>query len=102
MKANRFLKETGGYSNLVPMVLAVIIVFSVLFIGTYVNGTLNQKLEDTYPSAASRTVMQNESVNRMTNISHNYDSGVDIVQVVIIITLLAGAVGAIFMFTRFR
>ena len=102
MKANRFLKDTGAYSNLVPMVLAVIIVFAVLFIGAYVNGTLNQELEDSYPEATSRTVLQNQSVDRMDNISGNFDSGIDIVQVVIIITLLAGAVGAIFMFTRFR
>jgi len=85
------------------MVLAVIIVFAILYIGTYINGELNDELEDTYPSTAGdRTATQNASLSRMDNISGNYDTGIDIVQVVIIITLLAGAVGAIFIFTKFR
>jgi len=96
MKSNRkFLgKDEAGYSNLVPMVLAVVITFALLFIGAYINGTIHEELED----ATDNTYAE----STMNNISGNYDSSLDIVQVVIIITLLAGAVGAIFMFTRFR
>ena len=96
MKSNRkFLgKDEAGYSNLVPMVLAVVITFALLFIGAYINGTIHEELED----ATDNT----DAESTMNNISGNYDSSLDIVQVVIIITLLAGAVGAIFMFTRFR
>jgi len=49
-----------------------------------------------------RTGRQNASFNTMDNVSGNWDSSIDIVQVVIIITILAMAVGAIFIFTRFR
>jgi len=92
-----------GYTQLVPMVLAVVITFALLFIGAYVNGTINQELEDSFPStAASRSSIQNDSLSTMQNISGNWDTGIDIVQVVIIITILAGAIGAIFLFTRFR
>jgi len=94
MKANKFLKEDAGYSNLVPMVLAVVITFALLFIGAYINGTIHEELDGATTNTEARSTMNNTS--------DNFDSAIDIVQVVIIITLLAGAVGAIFMFTRFR
>lgn len=84
------------------MVLAVIITFALLFIGAYVNGTINQSLSDSYPAAASRTNSQNTTLSTMGNVSENWDIGVDITQVVIIITILAGAIAAIFLFTRFQ
>ena len=93
MKANQLITNEKGYSNLVPMVLAVVITFALLFIGAYINGTIHQELED----ATSNT----DAESTMDNISGNWDTGIDIVQVVIIITILAGAIGAIFMFTRF-
>ena len=86
--------DNKGYSNLVPMVLAVVITFALLFIGAYVNGTIHDELN----AATSNT----DAENTMNNISANWDTGIDIVQVVIIITILAGAIGAIFLFTRFR
>jgi len=94
--------DDKGYTQLVPMVLAVIIVFAILFVGAFVNGELNQSLEESMPASASRSVLQNGTLSTMTNISNNWDSGIDIVQIVIIITLLAMAIGAIFLFTRYR
>ena len=91
-----------GYTMLVPMILAIIIVFAILFIGAYINGTIDQELTDTMPAAASRTVIQNTTLSTMQNASNNWDSAIDIVQVVIIITILAMAIGAIFLFTRFQ
>ena len=87
-------KNIKAFANLVPMVLAVTITFALLFIGAYINGTIHTELND----ATSNTDAQ----NTMDNISTNWDTGIDIVQVVIIITILAGAIGAIFLFTRFR
>ena len=76
------------------MVLAIAITFALLFIGGYINGTIHSELEDATTNAdAQRT---------MDNVSKNWDSSLDIVQVVIIITVLAAAIGAIFLFTRFR
>lgn len=94
MRANRFVKNEDGFGNLVPMVLAVVIVFALLFIGGYVNGTIHEELDGATDNGdAGRT---------MGNISDNWDSSLDIVQVTIIITILAMAIAAIFMFTRFR
>lgn len=95
-------------ANMVPLVLAVVIAFAVLFVGIFINGEINQSLLDTYPAAGhrntspTRTALQNTSAGRMGNISNNLDSTIDIAQVVIIITILAAAIAAIFLFTRFR
>jgi len=94
MKANQFIKNEKGYSTLVPMVLAIVITFALLFIGAFVNGVIHEKLE----ASTDNT----KATNTMNNVSDNFDSSLDIVQIVIIITLLAGAIGAIFLFTRFR
>jgi len=102
---NRKLKKNvKAFTNLVPMVLAVVIVFAILFVGIFVNGEIYQALDDSFPTAPKGTsgAIQNTSMNRMDNVSVNQDSALDIVQVVIIITVLAGAIAAIFLFTRFR
>jgi flagellar biosynthesis protein FlhB len=98
----RLLKDENGYSNLVPLVLAIVITFALLFVGTYVVGSISQSLEDSYPAATYRTDLQNDTLTTMGTIEDNYDSTLDIVQVVIIITILAGAIAAIFLFTRFN
>lgn len=54
-----------------------------------------------YKSSDYRTPKENTTWNRMNNVSSNFDGTVDIVQVVIIIIVLAVAIGAIFLFTRF-
>lgn len=88
------------------MIMAIVICFAVLFIGVFVNAEISESLTDTYNADPTlRTgksgMIQNTSENRLENISVNQDSALDIVQVVIIITILAGAIGAIFLFTRF-
>jgi len=93
MKQYPLIEDKKAYSNLVPMVLAVVITFALLFIGNYVNGTMYDELAD----ASDNT----DAITTMSNISQNWDTGIDIVQVVVIITILAGAIGAIFMFTRY-
>ena len=90
----KLFKNKEGFSNLVPMVLAVVITFALLFIGAYINGTIHSELEDATDNTNAKATMN--------NVSKNWDTSIDIVQVVIIITILAAAIGAIFMFTRFR
>jgi len=63
-------------------------------IGAYVNGTIHDELD-------SSSGTNNQARSTMNNTSANFDSTLDIVQVVIIITVLAAAIGAIFLFTRF-
>ena len=96
-------KDVHAFAQLVPMVLAVVIVFAILFVGIFVNGEISSSLTDTYPSTVTdRDMLENTSVNRMGNISTSQDSAIDIVQVVIIITILASAIAAIFLFTKFQ
>jgi len=95
----RKLKDERAYAALVPLALAVIIVFALLFIGGYINGTIHTELED---AVGATTGSEGKTVGRMNNVSGNMDSVIDIVQVVVIITILAAAIGAIFLFTRFR
>ena len=221
---NKLLKNSRAFANLVPMVLVVIIAFAMIFIGTFVNGSISEALTDTYADneatgsvdayyyhnattdtyrnitlptyctageltaattyfainanetgtnitynlttnghitytnqtvnytasppwhnttlttliangnvsnsntylnfswevnlSANRIVIrtvgtyfqpsdyrnpiENSTVNTLNNKAKNWDSTLDIVQVVIIITVLAAAIGAIFLFTRFR
>jgi len=97
MKANQKQKlweDEIAMSNLVPMALTIVICFALLFVGAYVNGTIHDELNTASANDNARSTMNNTS--------DNFDSALDIVQVVIIITILAGAVGAIFLFTRFR
>ena len=94
--------DLNAFAQLVPMVLTVVIVFALLFVGIFVNGEINQNLEDSFPAATNRNPIENTSLNRMGNVSTNQDSTIDIVQVVIIITVLAAAIGAIYLFTKFR
>ena len=97
MKSNiksKIVENEAGFSNLVPMVLAVVICFALLFIGGYVNGTIHEELDSSIDNDGARSTMNNTS--------DNWDSALGIVQVVIIISVLASAIGAIFLFTRFR
>ena len=74
--------------------MAVVISFCLLFVGNYVNGTIHDELDGSVDNDDARSTMNNTSTN--------WDSALNIVQIVIIISLLAAAIGAIFMFTRFR
>ena len=94
MKKKYIVEDEKGYSNLVPLVLAVVITFALLFVGTYVTGVIHEKLDE---SAGANT----EARATMNDTADNFDSALDIVQVVIIITILAGAIAAIFLFTKF-
>ena len=85
-----------GYTALIPLVLSIIIVFALLFVGNFVNGTIHNELESGY--SACEGVKAKLAMN---NTSNNWNSALDIVQVTIIITVLAAAIGAIFMFTKF-
>jgi len=99
------LKEDfKGMANLVPMVLAVVICFALLFVGAFVIGEVSDSLTSSIGgyNAAGGSNIVDDIHNTTGNASANWDSALDIVQVVIIITILASAIGAIFLFTRFR
>jgi len=114
MKANqlqKLMEDRKGFANIVPMVLIVIIVFALLFIGAFINGMIMSELVSSIGTTTGGTltlegdtarVIENNTKASMNNTSGNWDSTLNIVQVVIIITILAAAIGAIFLFTRYR
>jgi len=67
---------------------AVIMLFAIAYVGTYINGTISSELVDSYGAAASRTALQNQTVNTLGNLTDSYDSTLDIVVVAAIITVL--------------
>jgi len=97
----KLIDNEKGFGQLVPMIMAVVIVFALLFVGAFVVGQMSQSLEDTFPTESERTESQNDTINTMGNISENWDSGISLMQVTIIISILAGAISAIFLFTKF-
>ena len=92
----KLTKNQKAFTQLIPLVLAVVIAFALLFVGNYVNGTIHHELAESYD--ADEGIKAKLAMN---NTSSNWNTALDIVQVTIIITILAAAIGAIFMFTRF-
>ena len=67
---------------------SVIMLFAIAYIGTYMNGTISSQLVDSYGAAASRTALENQTVNTLGNLTADYDSTLEIVVVAAIITVL--------------
>jgi hypothetical protein len=76
--------------NMLPVAgLVVIILFALLMIGTYINGTIGDQLIGTYPATVTqRSALQNMTVNTLENLTTDYDSTVEIVSVAAIITVI--------------
>ena len=69
--------------------MVVVILFALLTIGTYINGTISDSLVGTMPATvASRSSYQNMTVNTLENISASFDDAVDIVTIAAIITVI--------------
>jgi hypothetical protein len=97
LKANQTAKllaeDKKGLIQMLPTVgMAVIILYAVMYIGTYMNGTIGSQLIETFPPnnnvSGWRTTFQNASVNTLNNLSGGYDSNVEIISVAAIITVL--------------
>ena len=102
---NTLKDDKKGFTNLVPLVLTIIIAFALIFIGAFVNGEIHTNIIDSMNPGASgneSTEIYNTTLSGLNNTSSNWDSTLDIVQIVVIITVLAAAIGAIFLFTRYR
>lgn len=87
--------DEKAFTHLIPIALAIVIAFALIFVGSYVNGIIHEELAD-------ESTVDEKTLNTMNNTSDNFNAALDIVNVTIIITLLAAAIGAIFAFTRFR
>ena len=109
MKANRrslgIESDDKGMIEMLPTVaFAVIMLFAILYIGTYINGTISSTLVASYgPNVAGnwRTELENRSVSTMTNLTGDYDSVIEIVTVAAIIVVLTIPLLAVVAMKRF-
>ena len=97
MKANQKHREddvrrNGAFTFIVPMTMAIVVGFALLVVGAYVIGTIGSTLEDSFPAAASRSALENKTLNLLGNVTDGFSDVVDIEIVVIIITALSMAI----------
>jgi len=107
MKANQknidkiYERNRAGMIQMLPTVgFAVILLYAVMYIGTYTNGTIGSQLIDTYnpnsvynatgnnEAGSWRTTFQNGTVNTLNNMSGDYDNNTEIISVAAIVTIL--------------
>lgn len=96
MLSLRTLKNNEDAFDLVPMVLAVVVTFALIIVGVIVIGFVQKSTSD----QLGHDRLTNKYINSMNNTSKNFDSVLSVVNIAIIITVLAFAIGAIFLFTR--
>ena len=83
------------FELLIAGAMAVIMLFALMNVGTYINGTISSSLINSYPAAASRTTTQNATINTLNNLTGDFDSSVDIVSVAAIITVITIPLAAV-------
>ena len=105
MKANRKHREIEDDHGMIAMLptvaFGVIILCAVLYIGTYINGTISSQLVDSYGAAAGRTALENKSVNTLDNLTDDYDNLTESVMVAAIIIVLTVPLMAVVALKRF-
>ncbi|GAH44315.1 unnamed protein product [marine sediment metagenome] len=101
VQRSSFIDDDTAFIEAIPgIVFAVVISYVYLNVGTYMNGTLGSELVDSFGAEASRTGLENNSVNTMSNLSENYDSNVDIIKIAITISILLVPIMAIMSLRR--
>ena len=97
MKIKRIIKNNEAmlFNMLIGAGLAIVMLFAILNVGTFINGTISDELINTYPAAASRTEIQTKSVNTMTNLTDSYDDTTEIVVVAAIVMAITMPLAAV-------
>jgi len=102
MKANQNsklnLREDNDalmFDMLITAGITVVIFFALMNIGTYINGQIGSSLVNSYPTATSRTELENSTVNSLDNITADYDSVLDIMTVTAIIMVITLPLAAV-------
>ena len=88
------------FELLIAAAMAVVMFFALLNIGTYINGTISDQLEDSYPTAASRTQLENNSLASLGNLSTGFDDSIDIMLIAVIITVITIPLAAVIAIKR--
>jgi hypothetical protein len=104
MKANQLRKlgnDERGFTFLVPLTIAIVIIFTLLIVGAFVIGTIGSSLESDsnmnwakYTNTRARTFV-NTTKNAMGNFSQGYSDTGNIIKIVAIITAIGMSIMAI-------
>ncbi|MBE3095356.1 MAG: hypothetical protein IMZ52_10030 [Actinobacteria bacterium] len=97
MKLLRLRKDQKAivFELLIAGAMAIIMLFALMNIGAFINGTVSDSLTDTFPAAASRSELQNRSVSALENISTGFDSTINIMVIAAIITVITIPLAAV-------
>lgn len=90
------------FELLITAAMAVVIFFALMNIGTFINGTVSQNLEDTITAtdAANRTALQNDTLANLATISEGFDDNIDIMIIAAIIVVITIPLAAVISIKR--
>lgn len=83
------------FDMLVGAGFAIIMLFAIMNIGTYINGTISSTLVDSYGVATGRSSMENMTVDTLENITAKYNDTIEIMGVAAIITVITLPLAAV-------
>ena len=101
-KAGSLRKNKAGGLGLVPMIMAVVIAFVLIYVGLYITGTIHDEAIADFGVPLTRSTGANRSLTAMNNTSDNFVSGLNIINIAIIITIFASIIGAIMLFVKYK
>ena len=96
-KLEQFKADDRGlmFNMLINAALAIVIIFALMNIGTYINGQIADSLIGSYPTGTARSNLQNMTVSSLQNITADYDDVLDIETVTVIIMVIMLPLAAI-------
>ena len=107
MKANQKFKGLKAdddaliFELLIGAVFALIIGYAAMNIGVFINGTVADSLVATYPAAALRTTMQNNSVDNLEDLSDDLAANTNMISTAYLITIITLPLMAVVMIKKF-
>ena len=95
MRSLRENDQAMLFNMLVGAGLVIVLLFAILTVGTFINGTIADELFDTYPAVADRTAIQATSAGTLINLTDSYADTVDIVVVAAIVMAITMPLAAV-------
>ena len=86
------------FDMLIAAGLAVVMLFAILTIGTYINGQISSSLVESFGEATTRTALENDTVFTLENISAGFGNTIEVTivaAIIVVITLPLMAIVAI-------
>jgi hypothetical protein len=102
VKKSSIVEDEAAFIEAIPgVVFSIVLSYVYLNVGTFMNGTMGSELTSAFGDASTRTQLENNSVDTLTNLSAYYDSNIAIVKIAITIAVLLVPIAAIMTLRRF-